>query len=327
MSLSRHVSDSRDRSYTQGWKWPIAAILLGAIALSGCAQANKAKMTVGAAPEADAYRGDEMQMAQGNQVQSEAPAAVEAAEAAAIAQAPPQLIKTAAMTVKVEKIDGAIEAISQIIRQQRGDILNFEDNKPVSSNSSHLASMQLRVPQQQLENTINAIAELGTVLNRSISAEDVSNQLIDNDARLRNLRKQEEMVLKIMDRSGSVGDVLNAARELGNIREQIERLDAVQKNLRNQVAYSTIYLNLQAPVSAAEVVEPSLGSQLQETWTDATDAFQSFGVGLLKLSIYLLVFSPFLFVFVFGGVWGYRHWQRGRDLQPRATEGTAEESR
>jgi hypothetical protein len=187
--------------------------------------------------------------------------------------------------------------------------------------------MQLRVPQQQLENTINAIAELGTVLNRSISAEDVSNQLIDNDARLRNLRKQEEMVLKIMDRSGSVGDVLNAARELGNIREQIERLDAVQKNLRNQVAYSTIYLNLQAPVSAAEVVEPSLGSQLQETWTDATDAFQSFGVGLLKLSIYLLVFSPFLFVFVFGGVWGYRHWQRGRDLQPRATEGTAEESR
>ncbi|MBK4731914.1 DUF4349 domain-containing protein [Oxynema sp. CENA135] len=326
MSLSDRISDSRDRSYTQGWKWPIAAILLGAIALSGCSQANKAKITTGAAPaEVEAYRGDEMQMAQGNQVQSEAPAAVEAAEATAIAQAPPQLIKTAAMTVKVEKIDGAIEAVSQIIRQQRGDILNFEDNKPVSSNTSHLASMQLRVPQQQLENTINAIAELGTVLNRSISAEDVSNQLIDNDARLRNLRKQEEMVLKIMDRSGSVGDVLNAARELGNIREQIERLDAVQKNLRNQVAYSTIYLNLQAPVSAAEVVEPSLGSQLQETWTDATDAFQSLGVGLLKLTIYLLVFSPFLFVF--GGIWGYRHWRRGRDLQPPATGGTAEESR
>lgn len=67
---------------------------------------------------------------------------------------------------------------------------------------------------------------MGTVENQMITAEDVSDQLVDVQARLRNLRKSEEMVLKIMERSGSVGDVLKAANELSTIRESIERIDA-----------------------------------------------------------------------------------------------------
>jgi hypothetical protein len=222
-----------------------------------------------------------------------------------IPQASPQLIKTASMTMEVEAIEEQIAAVNQIIKQKQGDLLQFEDNKPRSQNTRHIVSMQLRVPQQQLENTINAIAELGTVINRSITAEDVSAQLIDNDARLKNLRKQEEMVLKIMERSGSVGDVLNAARELGNIREQIERLDAVQANLRTKVAYSTLYLNLESPVSAAELPQKSIGKELQKTWGNATEALGNVTVGLLKITLYLLAFSPFLLLFAGGAFLGY----------------------
>ncbi|MCT7984189.1 DUF4349 domain-containing protein [Laspinema sp. A4] len=235
-------------------------------------------------------------------VANEAPLAQGSAE---IPQAAPQLIKTASMTMEVEAIDDQISAINQIVKQKQGDLLQFEDNKPRSQNTRHVVSMQLRVPQQQLENTINAIAELGTVINRSITAEDVSAQLIDNDARLKNLRKQEEMVLKIMERSGSVGDVLNAARELGTIREQIERLDAVQANLRNKVAYSTLYLTLESPVSAAEIPPKSLGKELQKTWGNATETVGNVTVGLLKFTLYLLAFSPFILLFAGVAFLGY----------------------
>lgn len=222
-----------------------------------------------------------------------------------ISQTAPQLIKKASMNVQVEAISDSVEAVFDLVKQQRGDLLNFEDSKPQSANTKHLVSMQLRVPQQKLESTIDAIAELGIVLNRSITAEDVSDQLIDNEARLTNLRKQEQMVLKIMERSGSVGDVLNAARELGNIREQIERLDAVQKNLKNQVAYSTIYLTLEAPATAVEIPARPLGAELKETWENATEAVGSVAVGSLKLAIYLLAFSPILLVLGAGAFLGY----------------------
>ncbi|MCZ0901313.1 DUF4349 domain-containing protein, partial [Microcoleus sp. HI-ES] len=141
---------------------------------------------------------------------------------------------------------------------------------------------------------LDTLAKLGTVENRSLTAEDVTDQLVDSEARLRNLRKSEEMVLKIMERSGSVGDVLKAAQELSNIRESIERIDAQLKSLRNQVAYSTISLTLEAAVSAQQTPEPSLGLRVQETWGKATHSVGELTLGLFGLGIWLLAYSPYL---------------------------------
>jgi hypothetical protein len=98
---------------------------------------------------------------------------------------------------------------------------------------------------------------------------------------------------------------LNAARELGTIREQIERLDAVQTNLRNQVAYSTLYLTLESPVSATELPQKSVGKELQKTWDNATGAVGNVTVGVLKFILYLLAFSPFILLFAGGAFLGY----------------------
>lgn len=297
-------------------------MLLGAIALPSCAQVPAsrsgsqemmvAKSEMGAQSMAEpAPMADNMAMPSGSLQANVAQAQP------TVPQAPRQLIKRATLTVEVEAIDKSIQAVSDLVKQKQGDLLNFQDNKPQNSRSRHTVSMELRVPQQQLENTINAIAELGTVQNRSITAEDVTEQLVDNDARVKNLRKSEETVLKIMERSGSVGDVLNAARELSNIREQIERLEATQKNLQDRVAYSTIYLNLEAPVSAAEVPNKPLGKEIQETWGNATEAVGEMTVGLMKFMIYLLVFSPFLLLLGAGGFWIYNKANKQKSNESR----------
>jgi peptidoglycan hydrolase CwlO-like protein len=91
---------------------------------------------------------------------------------------------------------------------------------------------------------------LGTVENRNITAADVGDRLVDFQARLTNLQKTEANLQKIMARAGSVRDVLSFAQELSNVRETIEQIDAQLKTLQNQVAYSTITLNLEAAVSS-----------------------------------------------------------------------------
>ena len=213
-----------------------------------------------------------------------------------------QLIKRAELSMLVESIADTIQAASNLVKQQQGDLLEFQDNKPLDSRSRHSAHMEIRVPQERLEATINALAELGKVRNRSLTARDVSDQLVDLDARLRNLRKQEELVLKIMERSGKVGEVLEAARELNNTREAIERIDAQLKNLQNKVAYSTISLYLEAPALETGERGLSLGLQLEETWGNAVNSVSGFSLGLVKLFLYLLVFSPYLLL-ASGGVW------------------------
>ena len=208
----------------------------------------------------------------------------------------PQLIKKAEMSIVVKSIDTSTKSVTDIVKKQQGDILGFQNQKPPDSSVRQTATVDIRVPQERLETTLDALAKLGTVQNRGLTAEDVTTQLVDNEARLKNLRKSEEMVLKIMERSGSVADVLKASQELSNIRESIEQIDAQLKSLRNQVAYSTISLTLEAAVSAQQDPEPSLGLRVQETWGKATHSVGEVTLGLFALSIWLLAFSPYLIV-------------------------------
>ena len=221
----------------------------------------------------------------------------------------PQLIKKAEMSVVVKSIDTSTKSVTDIVKKQQGDILGFQNQKPPDSSVRQTATVDIRVPQERLETTLDALAKLGTVQNRGLTAEDVTTQLVDNEARLKNLRKSEEMVLKIMERSGSVGDVLKASQELSNIRESIEQIDAQLKSLRNQVAYSTISLTLEAAVSAQQDPEPSLGLRVQETWGKATHSVGEVTLGLFALSIWLLAFSPYL-VLIGAAVYGFNRFKK-----------------
>ncbi len=209
-------------------------------------------------------------------------------------QTAPQLAKTAEMALEVKSIEEALDSASDITKRLKGDVLGLENSQPQSFGSRHQALMKIRVPQANLEPTLDALRELGTLESESINAEDVSNQLVDVKARLRNLRQTENSLLKIMDCSGSMGDTLQVAKELSNIRSSIEQIDAQLKNLTNRVAYSTITLNLTASVASDS--QPPVGSQMQKAWSNATQSFQGLTMGLLRLGIWLAVHSPYLLV-------------------------------
>ncbi len=286
--------------------------LSSAIALPSCASSPN---TLSAAPSASGK----------NQIAAPAPQSAPAAEragasskvaadtakktAAETTATAPQLIKKAEMSVVVKSIDTSTKSVTEIVKKQQGDILAFQNQKPPDSSVRQTATLQIRVPQEKLETTLNALAKLGSVENQGLTAEDVSDQLVDNDARLKNLRKSEEVVLKIMERSGSVGDVLKASEQLSTIRESIERIDAQLKSLRNQVAYSTINLTLEAAVTARQEPEPSLGLQVQETWGKATHSVGELTLGLFALAIWMLAYSPYI-VLIGAGIYGFNRFKK-----------------
>lgn len=294
---------------------PFTLLLIGtlsAIALPGCGaaptQLPSQNLTAGSAPVS-------------------APAAKiaakpESAADNAVASAPapksrPQLIKRAELTLVVKSIDRTMREVSAIAQKQQGDILSFQENQPQDNSDRQTASMQLRIPASKLDATLDALTKLGIVQSRSLSAEDVSDQLVDFQARLKNLRKSEEAVLKILDRSGSVGDVLKVSQELSNIRESIERISAQLNNLQNQVAYSTITLNLQAAVSAAPPPQEPLGLQVQETWGKATHSVSELTLGFLRLTIWLFAYSPYFLVLA-AAIYGYRKYQQQKTQKQKS---------
>ncbi|MCC5614097.1 DUF4349 domain-containing protein [Nostoc sp. CHAB 5836] len=238
------------------------------------------------------------------------------AEAAPIARSRPQLIKKAAMSLTVNSVVQTIDAVSQIINKQQGDLIGLKQLQPKNDNPRYTATIQLQIPENRLESTLEELAKLGTVDSRNITAEDVGDRLVDFQARLTNLQKTEASLQKIMDRAGSVRDVLSVAQELSNVRQTIEQINAQLKNLQNQVAYSTITLNLQAAVSSTSP-QPAFGLQVQETWNNSTHSLSAFSVRLLKVGIWLIVYSPYLLIFV-ALVYSFRRWRLTHS--PRLTQ-------
>ena len=209
----------------------------------------------------------------------------------------PQLIKKASLSLSVDSVEESFEKVKEIVNAQQGDLLSLHEQ---GENQRRISS-EMRVPQQNLEATLDAIAKIGTVRDRTISTEDVSSQLIDIQARLSNARKSETALQEIMSRSGDISDVLAVSRELSNVRQSIEQMAAQQKSLQTQVSYSTISLSLESAI-AASPTKPAFTRQLSNSWEGATHSVGEFTTDLLQLGLWLLAYSPYLAILLCGAL-------------------------
>lgn len=208
------------------------------------------------------------------------------------APAPAQIARTGSASLYVANVDKAVQSLSDLARREGGDVfsLQLDNGDPQTSNAS--AQIQLRVPAARFDETMEALAGVGTVRHRGVSAEDLTDNITDSSARLRNLRRTEADIRKIMDRSGSVAQVLEAENQLSQVREQIEQLESELKSMHGRVAYATIAVDFEAETSRAPI-QPTAAAQLSSAWHAALAALSQTTIGVLAALMWLLVFAPY----------------------------------
>ncbi len=286
------------RHYPKLSRLILAGILWSSLGLVGCSSSEKAPQNTAAPPASEGAAADFQQnIAQKSVIAEGESLPVNPVD---VTRTTPQLIKTADLTLRVEAVEVALDEVSKITRVQQGDILNLQDQRPLTLSDRHIATITVRVPQAQLETTMGQLRKLGKVQYQAIQAQDVSNQIVDSSARLRNLRKSETLVLEIMERSGSIKDVLAVSQKLSEIREQIEKIDAQLQSLKSQVAFSTLRLRLEA-TTVSLPQKDGLGPRLEETWATSTHAMGEFMTVMMEFGIWAMVFSPVLIVLGLGG--------------------------
>jgi archaellum component FlaC len=278
------------------WRSIVLVGLLGSgsLVLNGCGRAEMAQNQVAS----EAMPAPNNEMADSKSVSK--PDAVASKSVVPMPQKP-QLIRTADLSLRLESIDKMVLQVRRIVQAKQGDIYNFQDDRPQGNGEYRRATLVLKVPSPTLDETLAEIVKLGRVESQSIKSEDVTQQLVDTDARLKNLRQQEDLTRKIMDRSGSVKDILAVSQQLSQIREQIEQLDASVKNLRQQVGYSTINLKVEE-VQSGNAGGDGFGVQVGETWKNSTHSAGSLATNLALTLLWLLPFTPFMAI-GFGGVY------------------------
>ena len=116
------------------------------------------------------------------------------------------------------------------------------------------------------------------------SGDDVTERVVDIEARLANGRNTEKRLGEVLrNRTGDVSDVLAVEREIARVREEIERLDGERTNLERRVAYATVTLEVTESRQATLDTGPvPLSTRLRNAAIDGLrTAFESASAALL----------------------------------------------
>ena len=131
-----------------------------------------------------------------------------------------KIISTGNITVEVDDVESSVAAVEAIADGMGGyvEVLSRSGGDDFSR-----ASLTIRVPQGQFASAYDRIRDLGEVLNEHQGSEDVSEQFIDLEARLKSALREEQSYLSLLGRTSNVSEVLAIERELARVRADIER--------------------------------------------------------------------------------------------------------
>jgi hypothetical protein len=176
----------------------------------------------------------------GDRMRSAAPSAPEGAQRAMPGQntlALRRVIRTAQVEVEVDKVEDAAERLLRIAEEAGGF---FADSSYAETNGVPHASFVLRVPVPRFAGVVASLDGVGRVARRSIHGQDVTEEFVDLEARVRNLERHEQRLLAFMDRTTKVSELLAIEQELTRVRGEVESLTGRARYLSDQSDLATL---------------------------------------------------------------------------------------
>jgi len=156
----------------------------------------------------------------------------------------PDIIETGSMAVSVRKghLLSAFDAVTSDAESEGGYVA---DSSSASQDSqAPTASLVVRVPSERFTPLVMEIATLGKVDSQQQQGQDVTGQLVNLSARISNLQAEQLALRNLVERAGSIPNILQVQNELFSVESEIEQLSAQQASLENQTAYATLTVDL-----------------------------------------------------------------------------------
>ena len=166
-----------------------------------------------------------------------------------------QLIVEGWVSLEVNDIDAGARQVETLAAQRGGWV---ESSDIVGEGGYRTASIGMRVPAERFNNAMETLRGLGRVTDEGVTSSDVTDRLIDNEARLEAWTAQEERLVVLLENAATVEDVIEIEKRIAQVRADIEQVAATQRSLENRVAASLIRVNLHLPARFA--ADPPRGS-------------------------------------------------------------------
>jgi len=302
----------------------IATGALTALLLSGCSAGGSTGTSndaaVGGAPAQGRTQLDSAGEAKSGAVAPGAPADA-SKPGSAVVSVGPKLTKSASLDLRVKDVSVAAAQVRTIATGLQAQVLNEQigtggpgDPMPLSGKDESsgafigFGTLTLSVPADQLDTALDQISkQVGTVLRRNTSSQDVTSQYVDTESRLKTMRASVERVRALMAQAKDIGQVVALESEMSRRQADLESLESQLAALKDSVERSTLAVSLSTPGNEPETDNGFLAG-LRSGW----DAFAASAEGLFTGIGAVLPFAVFFALVGSPLVWWLRRRRANR---------------
>jgi membrane-associated protease RseP (regulator of RpoE activity) len=211
-----------------------------------------------------------------------------------------KIIRNADLQLESTSPEESQQKITSIAESKGGFVVESQQR---SSNSNvttrDTVTMTVRIPAAKFNESLDEIRKVASrVIVETVKGQDVTEEFVDIEARLKAKKALEEQFLEIMKQGKTVQDALNVQRELANVRSEIEQIEGRKRFLENQTNLSTIKILLQTP-NAYSPSSSGFFYQLGNAISSGFEIALSFILGLVTFIIAVLPFVIFVVLPIF----------------------------
>jgi hypothetical protein len=210
------------------------------------------------------------------------------------------VIYQADIQLRVKKFDQTVRILEETVTKYGGYIT--ESNVSKEGNEQVSGSISIRIPQKHFQTFLHeAESQAAEVLQRNITGQDVTDEYVDLESRLRSKRVVEERLITFMKGAVKTEDLLKISADLAVVQEEIETVEGRMKFLENQTSFSTVNLTLYEN----KVVVPAIDKDKLNTWEKTKKQFMNSTnmllAGLSGLVVFIIGNIPVLAILFFIG--------------------------
>jgi hypothetical protein len=211
-----------------------------------------------------------------------------------------KIIRNADMTIEVPSPTETQHRIVSIAEMHGGFVVTSEAKQRDGSEPTKRTldiRLVVRIPETQFGAALDQIRGLTTNLtHENVTGQDVTEEFIDLEARIKTQKALEAQFLQIMRQTGKIVDALEVQRQIAEVRTEIERLEGRKRFLENRSSLSTITVNIQAPKPIIAVTETGFRQSVRDSVSESVDVgsgivlfFVRFAIVMVPISLLVLL--------------------------------------
>lgn len=202
-----------------------------------------------------------------------------------------KLIKDANIRIEVIDIHKAIDKLHLLSQKYHGYLSN--ETQSVQDNSREI-SATIKIPASALDSIIQDILLFAIKIDtKNLNTQDVTEEFIDNTARLKTKKELEKTYLNLLKEAHNVSEIMSIEKELATVRSDIESMESNLKYLNTQVRYATV------DISCYQLIRPN-----SNLWKEISLGITGGWYAIIKFVILLFRAWPLLiliFILVYFG--------------------------